>query len=168
MSSTGIRIFLWALPFALSAHVTEEFAFPGGFVRWIELYNHRRLKGTRYYVVLNGAAIIGSIANALLAKDSVGYWLYLYTVALLAGNAVSHLRAAFQQKKYCPGSVTGGLLLIPLLLLSSWQFITKVVIGWPFAVLGIGMGLLAGFYVFPVDARPFDSHSSSRGAQKYT
>jgi hypothetical protein len=42
-------MFLWALPIALTLHVIEEFAFPGGFVRWIEVHNYRRLKTTRYY-----------------------------------------------------------------------------------------------------------------------
>ncbi len=162
MSSADIRIFLWAFPVALIVHVVEEFVFPGGFVRWIDLYNHRRLKNARYYVLINSAAILGSIAIALFAKDSVGYWLYLYSVSLLAGNAVSHLRAALQQKKYCPGSVTGGLFLIPLSLLSSWQFIANAIVAWPFATLGVGMGLVVGFYVFPVDARPYTSNSAGR------
>jgi len=164
MISTDIGMFLWALPIGLSLHVVEEFAFPGGFVRWMEHYNHRRLKGTGYYVVLNGAAILGSVAIALLAKSVVGYWVYLYTVALLAGNAASHLRAAVRQKKYCPGSVTGALLLIPLFLFSSWQLITKAVVGWPFAILGIGMGLFVGFYVFAVDVRRSNSQVASRTA----
>ena len=159
-----IHVFLWVFPMALIIHVIEEFAFPGGFVRWIELYNHRGLRSSRYYFVINAAAIVGSVAIALLAKDPVGFWLYLYSVALLAGNAISHLRAALQEKKYCPGSVTGGLLLIPLSLLSSWQFIANAIVAWPFATLGIGMGLFVGFYVFPVDARPFNSTSAGRAA----
>jgi len=164
MSSIGISIFLWAFPIGLSFHVIEEFAFPGGFAQWIDRYNHRRLKSTGYYVVINGVAILGSIAIALLARSAVVYWLYLYSVALMAGNAASHLRASLRQKKYCPGSVTGGLLLVPLLLLSSWQWIASALVAWPFAVLGIAMGLFVGFYVLAVDVRPFDSHPTSRSA----
>lgn len=162
MISTDIDTLLWAFPIVLGLHVTEEFALPGGFIHWIELYNPGRLRSTRYYYLINAAAIVGSIAIALLAGGPAGYWLYLYSVALMAGNAVSHLRAALQQKRYCPGSVTGGLLLIPLLLLSSWQFIAKAVVGWPFAALGIGMGVFVGFFVFPVDARSIESNSAGR------
>ena len=150
LSSTMV---LWARPVALSIHVVEEFAIPGGFVRWIERYNQRRLKRARYYVAVNAAAIALSVALAFWAKEPVGYWVFLYSVALMAGNAVSHVRAALQQKRCCPGMVSGVLLFIPLLVLGGWRFIGADVVRWPFAAIGIIMGLIVGLFLFPVDTR---------------
>jgi hypothetical protein len=157
--NSTMRILLWALPVTLSLHVAEEFWFPGGLGRWISLHNHRRVKSAAYYVFVNAAAILAAVAIALLARGRVGYWLYLYSVALMGGNSVSHLSAAFRQGKYCPGSVSGGVLLIPLLILSAWVFVTQSIVALPLMILAIAMGLIVGFYLFAVDVRPFASQS---------
>jgi hypothetical protein len=133
-----------------------------GFIRWIALHNRRRLKATAYYVVVNAAAILVTVVIAALASSGVGYWLYLYAAALLAGNSVSHLQASYQQRQYCPASVSGAVVLIPLLLLSAWQLVTRALVPWPLAILEIALGFLAGLYILPVHARHFAS-TAARG-----
>lgn len=150
-----MRILLWALPTALSLHVVEEFAVPGGFSRWIVLHNPQQVKSTTYYVVVNAAAILGSVAIALFARGPVGYWLYLYSVALMAGNSLSHLSASFRHGQYCPGSISAAVLLIPLLVAGSWLLIADGAVAIPWATLAIALGLTVGLYLFAVDVRPF-------------
>ena len=94
MSAAHLQAWLPAFPIANGIHVFEEFAWPGGLIRWIDTYNHHRLKRTRYYVVLNGAAILGASLIAAFACNVAGYRLYLYSVELLAGNALTHLRGS--------------------------------------------------------------------------
>jgi len=164
MSAAHLQVWLWAFPIANGIHVFEEFAWPGGLVRWIDTYNHRRLKRTHYYVVLNGAAILGAILIAAFARNATGYWLDLYSVALLAGNALTHLRAIAQQRRYCPGGVTGAVLLVPLAIASAWNFVAAGLVAAPLAAVGVVAGLVAGVLLFHVDTRPFHSNPTGRAA----
>ena len=154
MSAAHLQVWLWAFPITNGLHVFEEFAWPGGLIRWIGTYNPRRLKRPRYYVVLNGAAILGAVLIAAFARNAAGYWLYLYSVALLAGNSLTHLRAAAQQRRYCPGSVTGAVLLVPLAIAGAWNFAAAGLVAAPFAAAGVAAGLAVGVLLFHVDARP--------------
>lgn len=162
MIERNISILLWLLPIALTLHVTEEFFFPGGFREWIRACKPRRLMSNRYYVIINAVAIIATVIIALVARGIVGYMMYLYAVALMVGNAATHIRGTLQTKRYCPGSVTGGLLFLPLLLISCSYFVWSGALGWPLAVLWTTAGLGVGAYLFGVDIRKADREQSAR------
>ena len=106
-----------------------------------------------YYVAVNAAAIILASLIASLAAGPVGLCMYLYGAALMAANAASHLRATRQAKRYCPGSITGGLLLIPLLMISVWYFPRSGKLDWPWTILSAGAGAAVGWLLFGVDLR---------------
>lgn len=156
MRDSHIQILLWALPIAMSIHVVEEFAYPGGYIRWIKSHKLGRLKSNLYYVALNAAAILGGTIIALKASDIVGYCIFLYSVAIVAGNATSHLVGSLQKRQYCPGSVSGAVLLLPLLVVSTWSFHSKGIVDLPLAVVCICIGFFIGFYVFSTHIRRKD------------
>jgi hypothetical protein len=156
MPDRTITTLLWAFPAALSLHVFEEFALPGGLVQWIKIHKPRRLKRARYYIAVNAAAIAGAVIIALTATEIVGFRVYLYSVGIMAGNAASHLRGMIQAKQYCPGSVSGGLLFIPLLAAGYWYLPGQGMVDWPSAILCSCIGAAIGFYVFSVDIRKID------------
>jgi hypothetical protein len=151
MSDPNILILLWTLPIALSLHVFEEFAFPGGFARWIRACSPRKAKSSLYYFLVNAAGILAAIIIALTASGIYGYRLYLYCAALMGGNAATHLRGTFQAKKYCPGTVSSGLLLLPLCLVSHWYFVHTANVDPFSALVTFCAGLFVGGYVVGVD-----------------
>src|SRR5262245_51014131 len=114
MRERNTLLLLWSLPIALSLHVFEEFALPGGFRQWIKTYQPGKLKSDFYYFIVNTVGIVAAIIIALKANDVLGFRIYLYSVAVMAGNAATHIRETIQRKRYCPDTVSGGLLLLPL------------------------------------------------------
>ncbi len=156
MRASNILILLWSLPIAISLHVFEEFAFPGGLREWIKAYKPKRLKSNFYYFIVNAAAIVVASIIALTANGSLGFRLFLYSVALMGGNGASHIRGAIQKKQYCPGTISACVLLLPLLVVSCWYFLKAGLVGLPRAVVFVGAGAFIGFYVFSVDIRKQD------------
>jgi len=156
MHSSHIQILLWAFPIALSVHVFEEFAYPGGFIEWVKSNKPRRLKSTIYYVSINAAAILGAAVIALRAADIVGYSLFLYSMALMGGNAATHIRGSIQKRQYCPGSVTGALVLLPLLVVGTLQILDAGLVNLTLAVVCVGIGFFIGFFIFSADIRKQD------------
>ena len=63
MRDRNILILLWSLPIALSLHVFEEFAFPGGLKQWIKDYKPRKPRSDFYYFIVNAAAIAGAVSS---------------------------------------------------------------------------------------------------------
>jgi hypothetical protein len=150
MRDENILMLLWALPIAMSAHVFEEFAFPGGFARWIAAWSSRKPRSNFYYFIVNAAGILIATVIASTARDTIGFRMFLCSVAFLGGNAASHVRAVLRTKKYCPGVVTGGLLVLPLLCVSEWYFVSTREADLPSAVVCLCSGLVLGYHVFGV------------------
>jgi hypothetical protein len=150
------QILLWSFPIGLSLHVFEEFGFPGGFRQWIKTYNPRKLKSNTIYFIENAAGIVAVCIIALKANDILGYRIYLYCVAGMAGNAASHLRGTIQKKQYCPGTVSSVLLLLPLFVISYWYFLGAGKVDLASATVCLGAGTFIGFYIFGVDIREKD------------
>jgi hypothetical protein len=79
--------------------------------------------------------------------------MYLYSAGLMAGNAASHLRASIQTRSYCPGSVTGGALLIPLFVISLWHFLRARNANPSAAIVWACAGVVVALLLFGVDIR---------------
>ena len=161
MPDTNTHILLWAFPIAVSFHVFEEFAFPGGLIQWIQLRKPRRAKGNMYYVLVNAATIVIGVVIALGASGVICYDLFLNFVALMGGNALSHIRASMKSQKYCPGTVTCVLVLFPLSVVSFWFFVYTGRVDVLSAILNACLGGFVGFYLFSVDARKIDRCSDT-------
>ncbi len=161
--NTNIVLLLWLLPVALSLHVFEEFGFPGGLRTWIRTYKPAKPKGTWYYVLANAPIIIGSIIVAIKANDVLGYRIYLFLVDVMGANAVSHIRGSFQKKQYCPGTVSGSMLLLPLMVLANVYFVANSLLDVVSIVLLMGAGILLGYYVAGMDIRRKDKIEGRHG-----
>jgi len=155
-------LILWLLPIALSVHVFEEFAYPGGSRDWIRIYKPNKPRANWYYVLANGPIILGAIIVALKANDMLGYRIYLFLVDVMGANAVSHIRGSFQQKQYCPGTISGSVLLLPLMILSNVYFFGNDQVDIISIALLICAGMLIGFYVGGIDIRSKDQGDGRR------
>lgn len=153
MNLTSIQSLLWALPLFIALHVTEEFAFPGGFIKWIAAHNSQRLKHTWYYVAINGIAILAGVVIALTASGVVGYCVFIWLVTFMATNALSHVIASAQVRAYCPGSVTGTVLFLPLLMMSTWRVLTDSLINWQSWLLNGLSAFVVGYFFITVHRR---------------
>ncbi len=108
----------WSLTFAALVHIFEEFVYPGGFKTWWRAYRPQIAASVtnRFLIIINVVLVAFSVNVALAVQapkgNGVAAWLVL--AALLAGNAVFHLVAAIQTKRYSPGMISGIVLYIPL------------------------------------------------------
>jgi len=150
MNPANLKLFLWALPLFMCIHVFEEFAFPGGFIRWMASQNSKRLHKTYYYVAINGIGIFLGAITALTATNVVGYCLFIWLVTYMATNGLSHAIASVQARRYCPGTVTGIFLFVPLLLVSYWVFATQDLVNWQSLVLNAISAFVVGYFFITV------------------
>ena len=153
---TNIVILLWFLPIALSLHVLEEFAYPGGLRQWIRAYKPGKSKSTLYYVIANASILIGAYIIAFRAVDILGFRIYLALVAIVGSNGISHIRGTLQKKQFCPGVISSTLLFLPLTLLSFYYFLAKEKVDVLSAVICICIGVFIGYYVGGIDIRKRD------------
>jgi Protein of unknown function with HXXEE motif len=156
MRDRNIIILLWSLPIVLCLHVFEEFAFPGGLRQWIKAYKPTKPKSDFWYISINAVPIVGTFYLALNASSVLDSRIYLCFVALMAGNAASHIRGTLQKKQYCPGTVSGVLLLLPLFVISYWYFLGAGKVDLLSAIICICVGIFFGFYVWGMDIRKAD------------
>ena len=84
MRDTYTLLLLWLFPVAISLHVFEEFALPGGLKQWIQEYKPRKARSDFYYFIINAAAIVGRTILAWRASGTLGFCIYLISVAIMA------------------------------------------------------------------------------------
>jgi hypothetical protein len=129
----------WAPLFTALAHMVEEFAYPGGFAEWDRAYRpqYRSSITKPVHIIVNAALIvlclnvacgggelgIGALRfrSFLPADYAVAGWLAV--AALLAANAVFHIKGSVATGRISPGVRTGVLLYIPLAAYGFWHFI---------------------------------------------
>src|ERR1700691_5276986 len=119
------RWLLWAPLAPACAHIFEEFAWPGGFMRWYREYRGPAASRItpRFLVLINAALLIGcwDAAAATDTPVSRGFWLVMCAVE--AANGCWHIWAAGRTHRYSPGVITGTLLYIPL---AAYGFATYI------------------------------------------
>ena len=132
----------WVPLAAASAHIFEEFVWPGGFADWYRRYRPEIAQSvsTTFLVWINAALLFGCFAVGVDAKTPVGPAFFLAMCALLAGNGVFHIFATMKMRRYSPGVVTGTLLYIPMGIYAFWAMLTsgRVSIGTAIAAALIG------------------------------
>lgn len=116
-----LSILIWALPISLCLHVTEEFAFPGGFIKWYHKYRPQfsAVKPFHYFKI-NAIGFLLVLATAILtASTGNGYGGLLVVSGILSCNAIiTHIIGAVKTRHYSPGMITGAICYIPLTVLS--------------------------------------------------
>jgi hypothetical protein len=156
MMDKNIVILLWFLPLALSLHVIEEFAYPGGLRQWIRAYKPGRPKSTLYYFIANASILIGAYIIAFRAVDIFGFRIYLALVAIVGSNGISHIRGTLQKKQFCPGVFSSMVLYLPLTVLSFYYFLAQGKVDILSAVVCACIGVFIGYYVGGIDIRKKD------------
>jgi type III secretory pathway component EscR len=136
--------------------VFEEFGFPGGLRQWIRAYKPTKPKSDFWYIFINAVPILCAFIIALTASGILGFRIYLYFVAIMAGNAASHIRGTIQMSQYCPGVVSGSLFLLPLLVISYWYFLGTGKVDLLSTIICLCAGVFFGFYVYGMDIREKD------------
>lgn len=105
----------WALPAAALAHIFEEFVYPGGFTAWYARYRpETALTFTRGFAIGINVALVVGCAAPIISRPPQSVALWLTMAALVAGNALFHLRAAYKMRVYSPGVITSVLLYLPI------------------------------------------------------
>jgi hypothetical protein len=112
-----MTLLLWASLLAVTAHLVEEFVFPGGFLAWHRRYRpeHAASITPRFAIVVNGLLLFLLLAIAINGPSStIGVFQWLTLAALLITNAAFHIRAVINTRAYSPGVVTAAFLYVPL------------------------------------------------------
>jgi hypothetical protein len=132
---------------AASAHVFEEFAWPGGFTAWYHRYRPEiaRSVSKKFLFWINAALLFGAFSVGMDERTPIGPAFFLTFCALLAGNGMFHLYATLTTRHYSPGVVTGALLYIPLAL---YGFATLIASGRASISTALVAALIGGSYHF--------------------
>jgi hypothetical protein len=110
-----VRITLWLVVVAALVHIGEEYAWPGGFLGFMQRAAPSLTLGVAtpaLAAVVNGLMVVGLVVAALVGPAVP--WLALSGAALVALNGLGHLAAAVRTRGYAPGVVTGGLVSLPV------------------------------------------------------
>lgn len=110
-----MRVVLWLVVAASLLHVGEEYAWPGGFLAFMRRVAPSFTTGVAtpaFAVAINGLMILGLVVAALVGPAVPSF--ALSGAALIALNGLGHLAAAVRTRGYAPGTVTGGLVYLPV------------------------------------------------------
>ena len=114
----------WTLLPAAAIHMTEEFAFPGGFIAWYKRYRVDASRITpRFLFILNAALLVVCLNIGFIGRDPIGVAYWLGIAALLGMNGIWDLWASYKSRSYSPGVVTGMLIYVPLAIYGYIAFV---------------------------------------------
>jgi hypothetical protein len=118
---------LWLPLLAASAHIFEEFVWPGGFAEWYRRFDPGAAASvtTRFLVGINLLLLALCAMPRLLGATPRGVSFWLTASAVCAGNALFHIYATWRMREYSPGIVTGVLLYIPLAIFGFTVFLRQ-------------------------------------------
>lgn len=150
-SDNAAMAWVYWLPFlCVLLHVTEEFAWPGGFSAWYHAYRPAAKSSftPRYAVGINALLLAATAFLGLVGPHwSRGTSLWLVLAALLAANAVFHLVGAWRMRRYSPGMVTGVCLYLPLCAFGYVHFLSNGQTGMGNALLSLALGASSEFWL---------------------
>jgi Protein of unknown function with HXXEE motif len=108
--------FVWLPVAAVTAHLCEEFIWPGGFASWYRGYppGHSATVSVRFLVLINALFVGLALLPVVLGPTTEGYAYWVLVAAIAGANGVFHLAATVRTRAYSPGVVTGVALYLPL------------------------------------------------------
>ena len=111
----------------VSAHLFEEFVWPGEFAAWYRGYRPDRAASITapYLVTVNLVLVAMALAAWLLGPSPRGIALWLIVASLGASNAVFHAAATWRTRQYSPGLITGLVLYLPIACLGIQLFVVS-------------------------------------------
>jgi hypothetical protein len=108
--------FLWLPLLAISAHLCEEFLWPGGFIEWYRHYppGFVAAVSARFIVIINIIFVAFAVTPPLLGPSPQAWGSWVVVACIAAINGLFHVVATVRGRKYSPGVITGALLYVPL------------------------------------------------------
>jgi hypothetical protein len=135
-------LLFWFPLAAASAHIVEEFFWPGGFTAWYHRTSPEIATSAtpRFIFWINAALLFGCVAVGIDQRASFGPAFFVLFATLLAANGIYHLAATIRLRQYSPGVVTGTLLYIPLAVYGTWALVLAGRISVGAAAIAIALG----------------------------
>jgi hypothetical protein len=140
--------FLWLPIVAVTAHLVEEFVWPGGFAAWYKWYRPERASSvtTRFLVIVNVLLVALALLPPILGRTPRGYAFWLIVAAIGVANALFHLWATVSRSRYSPGVITGALGYLPLGVVGYRALVPTGIVAWSTALQAVVVGI--GFHVW--------------------
>lgn len=137
----------WLLVAAAIIHITEEFLWPGGFMKWFQRYHGPSAKTiTPRFLIIVNLVLVGACVNAALSvTEPIGAAYWLAMCALVASNGLWHAWAAAKSHTYSPGMITGLFVYVPLAVYGYVHFVRSGFVSVTAAVVALAIG---GSYPF--------------------
>jgi hypothetical protein len=138
----------WSLLVSAVLHITEEFAWPGGFVRWYRAYRPQFSGSmtTPFFVTVNGLAVALCAIAAAFISSPYGVSLWLTLAALFAANGLFHLRGSVSTHAYSPGMITAVGLYVPIAIYGYVHYIATQRASMGTAIIALLMGASFQFW----------------------
>jgi Protein of unknown function with HXXEE motif len=102
----------WAMAIASIVHAIEEYAYPGGFLRWMRYLFPRGAPGVAGAVVIN-LAFFALVLSPFVSASEATPIFSMSIAGLLLANGALHVVGTFLTKRYSPGTVTSILCYFP-------------------------------------------------------
>ena len=114
----------WLPLLAVSAHIIEEFAWPGGFGDWYRTHYPDRAKSLSkvFLIWINVLLVVMALIAAIFWNRLYAIEMWLIVASVAGANAFFHLFAAIRWRTYSPGLVTGVFLYLPLAAYGFYTF----------------------------------------------
>lgn len=132
---------------AASAHIVEEFVWPGGFADWYRDYHpdFGSSPSPRFLFWINAALLFACVSVGIDAPTPFGPPFFLSLVALLGANGIFHAAAVARTRRYSPGVVTGAALYLPL---AAFGFAAMLTSGRASIGTAVVAGAIGGSYQY--------------------
>ena len=131
----GVERLGWLLPVTFAAHIGEEYL--GGFPGWFSRVVGGRLTTERFFELAGLGWVAMAVAVAIAVTVRPARIVLVVLASMILTNAALHVGASLVTAGYSPGTVTAGLLWIPL----GVALLLKLERELPHAVLAAGIGI---------------------------
>src|SRR5687767_9932783 len=123
-TSSPMGPWVWLFPLAYGLHIAEEYAF--NFPAYVANLSGRYISNPQF-LVINAVFWLLMVATVVvvLARPSQA-WLIVTLAAVLGINAALHLVGSIVTFTYSPGTVTAGVLYVPLVVFALRRILPYV------------------------------------------
>ncbi len=125
------------LPVAVAMHIAEEWF--GGMIDWASLFLDITLEANLFLTINMIGLVLFAIGAASAYREPRAAWIGVSLAALVGVNAIAHTVLSVAVGAYSPGTITGLLLYIPL-----------VVIIFRWAATHLSRGVIGGAILFGI------------------
>lgn len=150
IASSPTGPWVWLFPLAYGLHIVEEYAFH--FPAYVANVSGMHISNSGF-LFLNAVFWLLTVAAIciVLARPSQ-VWLVITLAAVLCINAAVHVLGSIVTATYSPGTVTGVLLYVPLVVYALRRVLPHVSRGIAMRAVALGAAIHAG--VFLLAANP--------------